>query len=430
MQQYTVKSGDTLSRIASQYGVPLSQISGYRSGNPNLIYPGESLSVGSPALDLANTGTGIEFPAPTSTRASTTRASTPAATPITTPTPQRTTTQLSNEYDDLRRAMSEGREKWDDNRLAEAWNRSYKVTQTAQPSTPVFDYAGIIQKQEADRIAEQERQNKSQEALFTEYQTKVLGQPTLESEYGRLKTETGLAGEEKQIDIFKGRLGQLQSGLNELDQAIKERTAGQFVSEAQRARQAALEKGQVGTEMARLAESYKPVFEQYGRKAGELGTMLGLVREQQKKELTPLEMRISAFSDRYATEMTGFNDAKKAELEIVLTKLSRDQQLSNYELQKADQLAKEERDWIREKEKMALTSKYNIAEKKTTTGGGGDLNMGDYLRGAGFSAPGEPLKGVEIGRGKNGLFGLGGPSNVGPQKDWLAYAYGNRALLA
>lgn len=42
---YTVKQGDTLSKIASQYGVPTSQISGYKSGNPNLIYPGEQLVI-------------------------------------------------------------------------------------------------------------------------------------------------------------------------------------------------------------------------------------------------------------------------------------------------------------------------------------------------------------------------------------------------
>ena len=43
---YTVQQGDTLSQIAQAQGVPMSNISGYRSGNPNLIYPGEQLSLG------------------------------------------------------------------------------------------------------------------------------------------------------------------------------------------------------------------------------------------------------------------------------------------------------------------------------------------------------------------------------------------------
>lgn len=47
---YAVQPGDTLSGIAAKLGVAQSQISGFHSGNPNLIYPGEVLSVsgGSP----------------------------------------------------------------------------------------------------------------------------------------------------------------------------------------------------------------------------------------------------------------------------------------------------------------------------------------------------------------------------------------------
>lgn len=43
--KYTVKSGDTLSSIAAKYGVSTSAISGYKSGNPNLIYAGEVLTI-------------------------------------------------------------------------------------------------------------------------------------------------------------------------------------------------------------------------------------------------------------------------------------------------------------------------------------------------------------------------------------------------
>jgi LysM repeat protein len=45
-QTYTVKKGDTLSGIAKQYGVSTNAISGHKSGNPNLIYPGEVLTIG------------------------------------------------------------------------------------------------------------------------------------------------------------------------------------------------------------------------------------------------------------------------------------------------------------------------------------------------------------------------------------------------
>ena len=43
-RRYTVRSGDTLGSIARRLGVAPGAIHGYRSGNPNLIYPGETLA--------------------------------------------------------------------------------------------------------------------------------------------------------------------------------------------------------------------------------------------------------------------------------------------------------------------------------------------------------------------------------------------------
>lgn len=39
----TVRAGDTLSDIAARLGISYTQLTGYRSGNPNVIYPGEVL---------------------------------------------------------------------------------------------------------------------------------------------------------------------------------------------------------------------------------------------------------------------------------------------------------------------------------------------------------------------------------------------------
>ena len=48
-QTYIVQPGDTLSAIASKLGVKPTDLSGYRSGNPNLIFPKEVLQVGQSA---------------------------------------------------------------------------------------------------------------------------------------------------------------------------------------------------------------------------------------------------------------------------------------------------------------------------------------------------------------------------------------------
>lgn len=58
---YTVQSGDTLSGIAAKLGVSTSQISGYHSGNPNLIYPGEVLTVAGGGSQPASNGGGVYY---------------------------------------------------------------------------------------------------------------------------------------------------------------------------------------------------------------------------------------------------------------------------------------------------------------------------------------------------------------------------------
>jgi LysM repeat protein len=54
-QSYKVKKGDTLSGIAKQFGVNVGDISGYKSGNADLIYEGENLNIGSAPKNEAET---------------------------------------------------------------------------------------------------------------------------------------------------------------------------------------------------------------------------------------------------------------------------------------------------------------------------------------------------------------------------------------
>lgn len=46
--QHTVRVGDTISGIAQKLGVPISAVSGFRSNDPNVIFPGEILTIQAP----------------------------------------------------------------------------------------------------------------------------------------------------------------------------------------------------------------------------------------------------------------------------------------------------------------------------------------------------------------------------------------------
>lgn len=56
---YKIKKGDTLGQIAKQYGVGISDITGYRSGDPNKIFEGETITIGTktaPKTEAPKTG--------------------------------------------------------------------------------------------------------------------------------------------------------------------------------------------------------------------------------------------------------------------------------------------------------------------------------------------------------------------------------------
>lgn len=59
-ETYQIKKGDTLGAIASKFGTTVDNISGFKSGNPDLIFPGETITIGAstpkvstPATDRA-----------------------------------------------------------------------------------------------------------------------------------------------------------------------------------------------------------------------------------------------------------------------------------------------------------------------------------------------------------------------------------------
>lgn len=54
VKNYQVREGDTLSQIASNYGVGIDAISGYSSGDPNKIGVGENLSINTPEATPVN----------------------------------------------------------------------------------------------------------------------------------------------------------------------------------------------------------------------------------------------------------------------------------------------------------------------------------------------------------------------------------------
>ena len=209
-------------------------------------------------------------------------------------------------------------------------------------------------------------QEKKQEGLFKQYETKSAGQEKMADAYTRLSGEAGLPDVQKQLDIYKGNIYQIQGLLDELDKNVTERTTGTLTSEAQRQRQIAYEATPLQANLAKLGTAAAPLREQLTSTQQTIATQLGLQSQDQLKELQPLIMRIDATSDRFSREITGYTTSKQNELSIMLEKLQRSQALDDAEWKRVTALAAEEREFARQKQLIAINA-ANSAKKETAS---------------------------------------------------------------
>lgn len=294
MATYTVKSGDTLSGIAGRLGVSQSSLTGYRSGNPNLIYPGEVLSYGG--------GGGA-----------------PAAAPAAKP------------------------------RADEGSLQRFADSQTAAMNALL------------------ERQKQEQQGLFNQYTQKIEGQEKLPDMYGRLQNELGIPELSAQAQVFKDQIYGTKNLIDRLDEDITSRTRGTYTTAGMKNRIEAYEGEKLNTTLSRLGTGLAPVADMLTSAQGQLQTLLPLSIQQQDRELKPLEMQINSLSDRFAREISGYNSNKETQLTALMDKLERDRYLDDRDWELAQQLAKEERDFSKQKQlaQMSLSAYAGLG------GGGG-----------------------------------------------------------
>lgn len=209
------------------------------------------------------------------------------------------------------------------------------------------------------------RQRAEEEALFRTFEERHKAQPGLTSVYDKLIAEQGLPEKQQAASAVRGEIFKVKDLLDQLESDVTSRVSGTLTSEAQRRRQIAAEREPLSANLGRLATGLEPLNQDIATSMGMVSTKLGLTQKDQERELDPIRMRISATSDRFAREMTGYNQTKQNELTLLLNKMEEQQQLDQREWQRVQQLASEEREWQRTKEKMDIEQQNAIKLKQT-----------------------------------------------------------------
>lgn len=200
--------------------------------------------------------------------------------------------------------------------------------------SPVSDFIGGLNRQEDEAL----------NSLIG----KMQSQPSLETLYGQYTTEEGVPALQQTVSGFRGSLSRTQELLDQLEPNINERVQPFEVTEAQRNRMLASEQTPLVRQIGTLARSLGVSVEDLNTALGNVQRRLGFATDQQERELAPLKLKLQTLSDRAARAITGFTADRQSQLDFLMGKMNREQQLNDREWELAQQLSSEERLFKRE----------------------------------------------------------------------------------
>ena len=322
-QKYTVKSGDNLTKIAKQFGVDIGAVTGYRSGNPNLIYPGEVLTIGTPTP-----ATPPVTPTP------------PATPPVTPPTPTTPTPPTGQTYTiksgdtlsalavrygtTVQALMSANPQITDPNKIFAGASLNLPggttpITPSIIPETPPQPFVDSTAQKNAEAQAKAKKdaedliksqadqaeidrlkREKEKQNLYTELGLSPTGEkitaptkPDLVSTFETLRSEKGLETLESQINTLDAQIRDTQTSLG-----LAYRT----------------EEGKIGP-MSLIGEKEKALQLQADRQLADLNSRKSVLVEEYNTKLNVISQTMQFAQQDYANAtadyQTKFNNSLK-----------------------------------------------------------------------------------------------------------------------
>jgi len=216
-------------------------------------------------------------------------------------------------------------------------------------TNPYEDVVSWTKEREAGSQALLASQKAQQEELFGKYKSAVAAQPTMQASYKQLSTEAGIPELQSQITDINKQMSSVQQMLNNLDVNIGEQTRGSWATQSQREQLKAAQMGGLTRQMANLGAAAAPLSNQLTASQQNIATQLGLISADQQKQLQPFIMEIDAQSDRFAREITLYDQTTQDTLSALIAKAGREAEMQQAEWDKAMKLAEQEQQYLYQK---------------------------------------------------------------------------------
>lgn len=220
-------------------------------------------------------------------------------------------------------------------------------------------------KQKAERQAMLDAQAAKEADFLGRFNTAVTGAPKfgdLAKQYG---TELGLPQMREASIGMNQSLIDLQSALETLPKRVAGETRGFDVNANQLARIQEARSQPLVTNMNKTATEASRAQERLGSTEQQLATLLGYADKDFQRTLLPFEQESKFLGEQIARQVTGFNKSAEDELNLILNKLSFNQNLSADEIKRVNELADKEDSFLKQKELTGMeqnTNRINMEE--------------------------------------------------------------------
>ena len=234
------------------------------------------------------------------------------------------------------------------------------------------DYVSKLQEIRQAAEDQMNQQRAEEESLFAEYQKAATGGESPTATYERLSSQYGLPEIMKGLETYRKQGAGVESLLSNLEPDVTARTTGSLLTEAERRYKVATEEAPLRKQLGELALGERTKTYQLGDVANLINTQLQLKQQERSQTLEPLKLRLSSLTDRFAREITGYNQSAEMELNTLSDKLGRERTLADREWQRMSDLAKMEREYQLKKKYTTGSTDLTDDEKKLLLPGGGD----------------------------------------------------------
>lgn len=235
-----------------------------------------------------------------------------------------------------------------------------------------------------------------------EYVMAMRGQRNPLDVYSELETAAGLPQKRATASTLREQVGSLEDTIRRVEGNVNATTTESYVTEGQRAGMIEARRKPMIEDLSYLATGLGRVEQGIAADMQGLDTKTNLFLKGQENELKPYELQYTAENDRAARLVTGFTADAQNNLQIMMAKWNRQNQLDDREVDQAFELLKMEKGFQQEFDKMQEQSKMSLDEyiakqpidlstyekqkqidqKYKTSSGGGVVDTSSYYGGS------------------------------------------------